>query len=66
MAEETWVVLSDIHSNLEAFRAVLADMRTICFNRMICLGDVAGYAARLRYRCGERENNSGWTAQDHR
>jgi predicted phosphodiesterase len=45
MAEETWVVLSDIHSNLEAFQAVLADMRTICFERMICLGDVAGYAA---------------------
>jgi predicted phosphodiesterase len=45
MAEETWVVLSDIHSNLEAFQAVLADMRTIRFERMICLGDVAGYAA---------------------
>jgi predicted phosphodiesterase len=45
MAEETWVVLSDIHSNLEAFQAVLEDMRTIRFQRMICLGDVAGYAA---------------------
>ena len=45
MAEETWVVFSDIHSNLEAFQAVLADMRSIRFSRMICLGDVAGYAA---------------------
>jgi diadenosine tetraphosphatase ApaH/serine/threonine PP2A family protein phosphatase len=45
MAEETWVVFSDIHSNLEAFQAVLEDMRTIRFQRMICLGDVAGYAA---------------------
>jgi diadenosine tetraphosphatase ApaH/serine/threonine PP2A family protein phosphatase len=45
MAEETWAVLSDIHSNLEAFEAVLADMRTIRFERMICLGDVVGYAA---------------------
>jgi diadenosine tetraphosphatase ApaH/serine/threonine PP2A family protein phosphatase len=45
MAEETWVVFSDIHSNLEAFQSVLADMRTLRFNRMICLGDVAGYAA---------------------
>jgi predicted phosphodiesterase len=45
MAEETWVVFSDIHSNLEAFQAVLADMRTVRFDRMICLGDVAGYAA---------------------
>jgi diadenosine tetraphosphatase ApaH/serine/threonine PP2A family protein phosphatase len=45
MAEETWVVFSDVHSNLEAFQSVLADMRTLRFNRMICLGDIAGYAA---------------------
>jgi predicted phosphodiesterase len=45
MAEETWVVFSDVHSNLEAFQSVLADMRTLRFNRMICLGDVVGYAA---------------------
>lgn len=45
MAGEKWVVFSDIHSNLEAFQAVLADMRTIRFSRMICLGDVVGYAA---------------------
>lgn len=45
MAEDTWVVFSDIHSNLEAFEAVLADMRTIRFSRLICLGDTVGYAA---------------------
>lgn len=45
MADETWIVFGDIHSNLEAFQAVLADMRTIRFHRMFCLGDVAGYAA---------------------
>jgi diadenosine tetraphosphatase ApaH/serine/threonine PP2A family protein phosphatase len=45
MAEETWVVFSDVHSNLEAFQSVLADMRTLRFDCMICLGDVAGYAA---------------------
>jgi predicted phosphodiesterase len=45
MAGDTWVVFSDIHSNLEAFEAVLADMRTIRFSRMICLGDTVGYAA---------------------
>ena len=38
-------MFSDIHSNLEAFQAVLADMRTLRFTGMICLGDVAGYAA---------------------
>ncbi|HEX8076441.1 MAG TPA: metallophosphoesterase family protein [Chthoniobacterales bacterium] len=45
MAEETWVVFSDIHSNLEAFQAVLADVRAVRFTRMICLGDIVGYAA---------------------
>src|SRR2546423_14685130 len=45
MAGETWVIFSDLHSNLEAFQAVLADMRTVRFTRMICLGDVVGYAA---------------------
>jgi diadenosine tetraphosphatase ApaH/serine/threonine PP2A family protein phosphatase len=45
MTGDTWVVFSDIHSNLEAFQAVLADMRAVPFTRMICLGDVVGYAA---------------------
>lgn len=45
MAGDTWVVFSDIHSNLEAFEAVIADMRTVRFSHMICLGDVVGYAA---------------------
>jgi predicted phosphodiesterase len=45
MADDTWVVFSDIHSNLEAFEAVLADLRTIRFSRMISLGDTVGYAA---------------------
>src|SRR3954452_6156476 len=38
-------VFSDIHSNLEAFRAVLDDIRSQKFTRMICLGDIVGYAA---------------------
>jgi diadenosine tetraphosphatase ApaH/serine/threonine PP2A family protein phosphatase len=45
MAGETWVVFSDIHSNLEAFQAVLADLARMPFTRMMCLGDVVGYAA---------------------
>ena len=44
-ADERIVVFSDIHSNLEAFRAVIEDMRSITFSRMICLGDIVGYAA---------------------
>jgi diadenosine tetraphosphatase ApaH/serine/threonine PP2A family protein phosphatase len=38
-------VFSDIHSNLEAFQAILQDMRRTQFSFMICLGDVIGYAA---------------------
>ena len=38
-------VFSDIHSNLEAFQAVLADMDSIGVNRRVCLGDIVGYAA---------------------
>jgi predicted phosphodiesterase len=44
-ADNTLVVFSDIHSNLEAFQAVLEDMRSRSFSRMICLGDIVGYAA---------------------
>ena len=37
------VIISDIHANLEAFEAVLADVATRAHDRMICLGDVIGY-----------------------
>jgi predicted phosphodiesterase len=38
-------VLADIHGNLEAFRAVLARIRDLHVDRMICLGDIVGYNA---------------------
>jgi diadenosine tetraphosphatase ApaH/serine/threonine PP2A family protein phosphatase len=38
-----WVVLSDIHGNLEALEAVVADMAKYPVSRIICLGDVLGY-----------------------
>ncbi len=38
-------VLTDIHSNLEAFQAVLADIEKQDIVRTICLGDIAGYNA---------------------
>ncbi|HEY4284844.1 MAG TPA: metallophosphoesterase family protein, partial [Chthoniobacterales bacterium] len=44
-ADERIAVFSDIHSNLEAFQAVIEDMRSIKLGRMICLGDIVGYAA---------------------
>lgn len=36
-------VISDIHSNLDAFKAVLSDISTRCVNDIISLGDNIGY-----------------------
>ena len=45
MADSLLAVFGDIHSNLEAFQAVMADMDSFGVNRRICLGDIVGYAA---------------------
>lgn len=36
-------VISDIHGNLEALRAVLADIETQRADEIVCLGDIVGY-----------------------
>jgi predicted phosphodiesterase len=36
-------VLSDIHANLEAFKAVLADIDELSVKQIVCLGDSIGY-----------------------
>jgi predicted phosphodiesterase len=36
-------ILSDIHSNLASWRAVLNDIKSQGIDRIICLGDVVGY-----------------------
>jgi len=36
-------VISDIHGNAEALRAVLADIKTESVDIIICLGDIVGY-----------------------
>lgn len=38
-------ILSDIHSNLEAFQAVLEDIDSLGIDRIIFLGDLIGYGA---------------------
>jgi diadenosine tetraphosphatase ApaH/serine/threonine PP2A family protein phosphatase len=45
MSNSRLAVFSDIHSNLEALEAVLADMDTLGIRRRVCLGDIVGYAA---------------------
>ncbi len=36
-------IISDIHANLEAFQAVLADMGRQGATELVCLGDFIGY-----------------------
>jgi predicted phosphodiesterase len=38
-------IFSDIHSNLEAFEAVIAEYKKESIGEYLCLGDVVGYAA---------------------
>jgi len=42
-AEPMFAIISDIHSNLEALQAVLADIDARGIKRIVCLGDVVGY-----------------------
>lgn len=41
--QERYAIISDIHSNLEALRAVLADIDARGLRTIYCLGDVIGY-----------------------
>lgn len=41
-------LISDIHGNLEALRAVLADIEHLGIKEIICLGDVIGYGPEPR------------------
>src|SRR5262249_53572359 len=38
-------IISDIHANLEALQATLADIAAQRVDRIVCLGDVVGYNA---------------------
>src|SRR6058998_1991257 len=48
-----FAIFSDVHANLEALEAVLADARARKCTRFVCLGDVVGYNANPR-ECVER------------
>ena len=41
-------IISDIHSNLEALQAVLADIKTQNITEIYCLGDIVGYGPNPR------------------
>ncbi len=38
-----YALVSDVHANLPAWRAVLADLSSLGAERIVCLGDVVGY-----------------------
>jgi predicted phosphodiesterase len=41
-------IISDIHANLEAFEAVMADIKSQAIDTVYCLGDVVGYGPNPR------------------
>jgi len=45
MLDSALAVFSDVHSNIEAFKAVLADMTALKIRHGVCLGDLVGYGA---------------------
>lgn len=53
-------ILSDIHGNLEALEAVLADARELGYDRLVCLGDIVGYGADPE-ECVLRIRESAWS-----
>jgi predicted phosphodiesterase len=38
-------IISDIHSNLEAFKAVLKEIKKLNIDKIYCCGDIVGYGA---------------------
>lgn len=52
-------IISDIHGNLHALRAVLADMENQGITERVCLGDIVGYGANPR-ECIEHVREGGF------
>jgi Icc-related predicted phosphoesterase len=40
-----YLIISDIHANLQALDAVLADAAALGYDASVCLGDLVGYGA---------------------
>ncbi|MDD2889450.1 MAG: metallophosphoesterase family protein [bacterium] len=46
-----YAILSDIHSNIEALEAVVAELRNREISKVLCLGDTVGYGANPNECC---------------
>ena len=40
-----YIIFSDVHSNLEAIEAFCGVLKSINYDKMVCLGDIVGYNA---------------------
>ncbi len=59
-------LLADIHANLEALRATLADVSAQRVDRVVCLGDVVGYNTNpAECVAALREHDPLWVAGNH-
>ena len=55
-----YAIISDIHANLQAWNAVLLDIRSLRVDQIICLGDIIGYGPNPR-----EVMQSVYTSVDH-
>jgi predicted phosphodiesterase len=46
-------LISDIHGNFEALKAVLAELDRLGVDKVFCLGDVVGYYPQINECCEE-------------
>ena len=46
-------LISDIHGNYEALKAVLAELDRMNISEIYCLGDVVGYYSQVNECCNE-------------
>ncbi len=60
MPQQPLAFISDIHSNLIALQAVLADIKKRGIEHIVCLGDVVGYGANPA-ECWQLVNDSCYT-----
>ena len=52
-----YIVFSDLHSNLEALNQFEKEISSISYDRLVCLGDIVGYANDQQNKEGHQ--NSG-------
>ena len=64
-----WLIISDIHSNLDALDIVLARAKKFHYDRMACLGDLVGYGPNpneiVEWAKGETKSGSIFVRGNH-